>query len=269
MERRAAPPPSPPAPPVANGAAVAPAALASPQTAGLSLPWERWLVPAALVATTAVFIFLAAMLWLGGGNQDIPQVAEAVSTGDAQTEETEPSKTPAGSREKLDDGDDGRAASKDGSPENTATKPDDPPPPRGTDWQRVLADVRGGIFLLEARHPSGQATWPVANACTIRNDTLLTTGTAASALANFQKQGWKISARNPSDGTQRRVEKFLVHRGYQEVPEEADAGKNDPRMYFDLALVTVDAKSSPTSPLDMAPTRRGRRPIGGWRGNSL
>lgn len=105
------------------------------------------------------------------------------------------------------------------------------------DWPAVLEQVQGGVFLLQVEHPTGQAAWPLADCCAIRGDTLLTTGTAATELAGFQKQGWKLQARNQASGIQRQIKEIRVHKGFGALADEPTK-----RIYFDLALLTIDEK---------------------------
>ncbi|MDY0170458.1 MAG: hypothetical protein RBS80_28210 [Thermoguttaceae bacterium] len=128
-------------------------------------------------------------------------------------------------------------------------RPVEPAPDGPPSWSTVLGQVREAVFLVLVEDPTGQASWPVANACAIRNDTLLTSGTAASALVSLQEmkldnvdlggREWTVWAQSAT-GLRCKVTTIHVHQGYEQLPDDAVKAPPDPRMYFDLGLLTVE-----------------------------
>ncbi len=137
-------------------------------------------------------------------------------------------------------------------------RPDEPPRERARPWSEVLDQVREALFVIQVEDPTGQASWPIANACAIRADTLLTSGTAASAIVSLQatqldnvelrSRKWSVWAQSAT-GLRRRVTTIRVHQGYEELPVESPEGAIDPRMYFYLALLTVEGTLPATLPI--------------------
>ena len=139
---------------------------------------------------------------------------------------------------------DAARATREEPPTHEQSAPAEPPADK---WNGILGDLRDAILLMLVEQPGTGASWPFATACAIREDTLLTSGTAGKELARFQERGWKVWAVSPSSGQRHAVEDVRVHVGFDD-----SEGSPDQQIYVDLALLTLGDQSS--SCADLATT---------------
>ena len=97
--------------------------------------------------------------------------------------------------------------------------------------------LRDAVFLLAVEQPNGNTRWPVATACAVGENLLLTSGSVATRLAGYQKKGFKLWAINEPLGISSEVQKLSVRARFQ-----PSAGPPEVRIYFDLAILTVSDK---------------------------
>ena len=107
-------------------------------------------------------------------------------------------------------------------------------------WYAIAHRVLPAIYLLAVEDASSTTLFPFGTACAIDDHALLTSAVIADELSKRLQAGWKVWALQPGLDKRIPIEKFQVHKGYQEASDAVA------KIYFDLAILSVDEKLETT-----------------------
>jgi hypothetical protein len=128
----------------------------------------------------------------------------------------------------------------------TPTAEPAPPAPSG---QVIGSQAGKAIFLLCVEDTQSKSIWPFATATAVSDKLLLTTATVAAELTRFRQDSsrWNIWACQDPNAERFALKDLRVHRGYAESGDSAEK-----KVYFDVALISVDQTLPATVPLASA-----------------
>jgi hypothetical protein len=108
-------------------------------------------------------------------------------------------------------------------------------------WEVAAARINDSLYLIAARTPTLNSLVPLGTGCAIREHTLLTSATVATAVESAKQRGWAIVALTAADLGDLQSQGLPItdvkaHIGYV----NGDDPETQP--YFDLALLTTRDK---------------------------
>jgi hypothetical protein len=115
-------------------------------------------------------------------------------------------------------------------------------------WEAVGQTAKKGILMLCVQDTRTDSVWVVATGSAISEKLILTTAAAATELANdYREDYWKVWACQDPRADKFPLKDIRVHVGYVKAGDDLQK-----KVYFDVALISVDRTLPATLPLASA-----------------